>query len=264
MLATIWKHNELIKQLLRQEILKEYREALLGFLWAVLAPLFDLLIYTFVFSLLFKVRVSPPEGVNVVLPYGLVLLAGLMPHQILSQALSAAPNDIVKNTNYVKKVRFPLEVLPVVTLGVSMFHGLVGLGVLLVGVVIMTHVLPWTIILLPFAFVPLVLLTVGLCWLLASLGVYFRDLQNMVVVFLRLWFFATPIVYPVSRLPARIRPWIALNPLTFIVEATRDVLLWGRVFSWETLGIWTLVTALIAWLGYFWFIKTKQGFADVL
>jgi len=264
MLQVVWEHRELIRQLLRQEILKEYREALLGFFWAVLAPLFDLLIYTFVFSLLFKVHVPPPKGVNITLPYGLVLLAGLMPHQILSQALSSAPGEIVKNTNYVKKVRFPLEILPVVRLGVSFFHGLVGFGVLLVGVALVAHVIPWTVVLLPLVFLPLALLTVGLSWILASLGVYFRDLQNMVVVFLRIWFFATPIVYPVSRLPARVRPWVAFNPLTFIVEATREVLLWGQVFSWKDLGIWIIVTAIIAWLGYFWFIKTKQGFADVL
>jgi len=263
-MTALWKYRELIRQLLQRELAQEYRGSILGFLWALLLPLMDLAVYSFVFGVVFHTHMPPPKGITVQLPYGLILLAGLIPYNVLSQVAGAAPAEVLKRPNYVTKVRFPLEVLPVVRLGVSTFHGVVGLSVLLAGEVVLVHYLPSTVLLLPLAFVPLVLLTLGLGWFLASLGVYFRDLQNMMVVVLRIWFFATPIVYPASRLP-RWAVWIVKgNPLAFIVSATRDVLLWGRMFSLGHWLVWSGVTLLFAAGGYWWFQYTKQGFADVL
>jgi lipopolysaccharide transport system permease protein len=272
MKTTRWKiplqelrdYKELILQLWRQEILQEYRESILGLFWLLLYPFFDLVIYTFVFSTLFAAKVIPPDGVTVVLPYGVILLAGLLPYNIIAQGLSAAPSEILRKPNYVKKVRFPVEVLPVVRLGVAGFQGLVALGVLLAARLFFAHSLPWTMILLPIALLPLFFLGLGLGWILSGLGVYFRDLDKIVALGLRVWFFGTPIVYDLSRLPDWALPVVSLNPLTFIVQAVRDLVLWGRIFSLQQWLLWLVVSWTIAWVGYSWFQYAKQGFADVI
>ena len=263
-MRSLWQYRELTRQLLRQEIQELYRGTILGAFWTVLAPFLDLLVYSYVFSVLFHARVSPPVDVETQMPFGLILLAGLLPYDILSRVISVAPVEVLQKPNYVKKVRFPLEVLPVVRLGVAFFQGSVALGVLLVGAVYFTHRLWWTVILLPLMLLPLTLLALGLGWLLAALGVYFRDLQSMMGILLRIWFFATPIVYPLSSVPRWALPIVQANPLTFVVQAVRDVLLWGRVPSIIVWLLWSGLTAGIAFLGYWWFEHTKQGFADVM
>ncbi len=260
----LWRYRHMISQLLWREIQQQYRGTAFGFFWAVVAPFLDLLVYSFVFVVLFHAPTPAPPGVKVVLPYSLVLLAGLFPYNILSQVVGMAPQEVLRHPNFVKKVRFPLEVLPVVRLGVALFHGGVAFAVLLGGVLWYTHRLPWTIVLLPIALMPLVALAVGLGWFLSSLGVYIRDLQSVAAVVLRVWFFATPIVYPITRLPAWAVPLVQWNPLTFVVEAVRAVLLWGTGFPWGVWVLWMAFTGGLAFAGYKWFIHTKQGFADVL
>ena len=260
----MWRYRYLIVQLWYQEVRTLYRGALLGFFWTILTPFLDFVIYSWVFSVLFHARVKPPRGVNISLPFGLILLAGLFPYNIFAQVVGAAPMEILKRPNYVKKIRFPLEVLPVVRLGVAFFQGSVALGVLLVGALYFMHRLPWTVLLLPAALLPLVFLSLGLGWFFSALGVYLRDLPNIVAVVLRVCFFATPIVYSPSRLPNWALPVIQANPLTFVVQAVRDVLLWGRIPSLRGWVFWTLFTAGVALLGYWWFKQTAQGFADVM
>ncbi len=259
-----WQQRELIFQLLRQELQQQYRGALLGFLWSVLAPLTDLLIYSFVFGILFGARTDPPPGVSVEVPFSLVLLAGLVPFNMLNQTLSAAPFEILSRPNYVKKVRFPLEVLSLVRTGVGLFHSLIGLAVLIVGEILLVQRVPWTALLLPLVYLPLFLLSLGLHWFFSALGVYLRDLQTMMTLLLRVWFFATPIVYTRSQVPSWALRLLDAQPMTFVVGALRDVLLWGQMFSWPLWLLWTLISAGIAWLGYRWFQHTREGFADVL
>lgn len=263
-LLDLWQYKELFWQLLQQEILQEYRGAVLGVFWLFLYPFFDLLIYTFVFSTLFAARVLPPAGVEISLPYGVVLLAGLLPYNILAQTLATAPAEILRKPNYVKKVKFPLVVLPAVRLGAAFFQGMIALGVLLLVRLIVARSLPWTIVLLPVALLPLSFLVLGLGWILASLGVYFRDLDKIVALGLRVWFFGTPIVYDISRLPDWAFPMVYSNPLTFIVESVRNVVLWGRLFPLGQWFFWLLISLGVAWVGYSWFQHTKDGFADVI
>lgn len=260
----LWRYRHLINNLLWREIHEQYRGTIFGFFWAIIAPFLDLVVYSFVFVVLFHAPAPTPPGVDLSLPYSLVLLAGLFPYNVLAQVVGMAPGEVLRHPNFVKKVRFPLEVLPVVRLGVALFHGGVALAVLLLGVFWYTRRLPWTVVLLPIALLPLMALSVGLGWFLASLGVYFRDLQSVVAVLLRVWFFATPIVYPMKRLPAWALPFVKWNPLTFVVESVRNVLLWGIGFSWPAWLLWMSVTAGVAFWGYKWFTHTKQGFADVL
>jgi lipopolysaccharide transport system permease protein len=170
----------------------------------------------------------------------------------------------LSNPNYVKKVVFPLEILPWVTMGSVLIHSTLSVLVLMIGFAIIHGGLNWTAIFLPVVIFPLVLFTMGASWFLASFGAYVRDVNQFVGIVTTAMLFMSPIFYPASVLPKEIRPYLFLNPLTFIIEQLRDVVLVGNTPAWLRLGIFTAISALIAWLGFFWFQKTRKGFADVV
>ncbi len=196
--------------------------------------------------------------------FALVLFVGLIVHGLFAEVLNRAPGLILSNANYVKKVVFPLEILPVVGLGAALFHGLVSVGVLLAAFAIMNGFLPWTALLTPLVIAPLAVLTLGLAWFLASIGVYVRDVGQSISLVTTVMMFLAPVFYPVSALPEEYRGWLLLNPLTFIIEQAREVLIWGRLPDWAGLAVYLAGSIVVAWLGYAWFQKTRKGFADVL
>jgi len=185
-------------------------------------------------------------------------------HGLFAEVLNRAPGLILSNVNYVKKVVFPLEILPVISMGAALFHSLVSLLVLLIAFVIFNSYLHWTAIFIPLVFLPLVILTLGLAWVLASLGVFIRDIGQTIGIITTVMMFLSPVFFPVTALPEEYRPIIMANPLTFIIEQAREVLIWGRLPDWTGLGIYSLAATAIAWVGYAWFQKTRKGFADVL
>lgn len=159
---------------------------------------------------------------------------------------------------------FPLEILAVVSLGSALFHALVSLLVLLLAFSLMNGFIHWTMIFAPLVLLPLMILSLGFGWILSSLGVFVRDIGQFIGVLASALMFLSPVFYPVSALPAPLQPWLHLNPLTFFIEQTRDVLIWGRLPDWKGLALYLIGAAIFAWLGYFWFQKTRKGFADVL
>ena len=185
-------------------------------------------------------------------------------HGLLAEVLTRAPSLILSNVNYVKKVVFPLEILPVVAMGAALFHGLVSIAVLLVAFVLFNGFLPWTAIFTPLILFPFVVLTVGIAWMLASVGVFVRDVGQTMGIVTMVLMFLSPVFYPVSALPKEFQTWLNANPLTFIIEQTREVLIWGHPPAWNGLMLYTAIALLVAWLGYAWFQKTRKGFADVL
>jgi lipopolysaccharide transport system permease protein len=196
--------------------------------------------------------------------FAVVLFVGMIVHGLVSEVLNCAPGLILSNVNYVKKVVFPLEILPVVSMGAALFHSLISVGVLLIVFVLLNGYLHWTAVLVPLVLLPLVILTIGLSLMLASLGVFLRDVGQTISIITLVMLFLAPVFYPVTALPEEMRPWIMANPLTFIIEQAREVLIWGRLPNWTGLGIYTLVATAVAWAGYAWFQKTRKGFADVL
>jgi lipopolysaccharide transport system permease protein len=196
--------------------------------------------------------------------FAVVLFVGMIMHGLFAEVLNRAPGLIMSNVNYVKKVVFPIEILPVVAMGAALFHSLISMCVLLAAFVLFNGYLHWTVLFIPIVVLPLVVLTVGLGWMLASLGVFLRDVGQTIGLITTVILFVSPVFYPVTALPERFRPWIMANPLTFIIEQARDVIVWGRAPNFIGLGIYTLAAAAIAWGGYAWFQKTKKGFADVL
>lgn len=258
----IWHSRDLIWQLTKREVVGRYRGSILGLFWSFFNPILMLTIYTFVFSVVFKARWG--TGGESRFEFALILFAGLIVYNLFAECITRAPSLIVSNANYVKKVVFPLEILPLITMGAALFHGIVSLGVLLVFYLLVTASLHWTIIFVPVVIFPLLLMTLGISWFLASFGVFLRDVAQTIGIFVMVLMFLSPIFYPMSAIPTKYQVFIYLNPLTFIIEQMRDVLIWGKLPSWSGLCLVMLIGMLVAWLGLIWFQKTRKGFADVL
>lgn len=262
MLACLWRNRSLIKASVQREVLGRYRGSIMGLLWSFLNPLFMLAIYTFVFSVVFKARWG--TGSDSKTEFALVLFAGLIILNLFNECISRAPSLIISNVNYVKKVVFPLEILPFVALLSALFHGFISLAVWLLAYVIFFGPPHLTVLYLPLVVVPLFMFIMGLSWMLASLGVFLRDVTQFIGVFTTVLAFLSPVFYPVSSLPERYRHLLYLNPLTPVIEQTRDTLFWGRAPDAVLLGTCWIAAVLTAWLGFAWFQKTRKGFADVL
>lgn len=260
----LWRRRELISQLVRRELTQRYRGSFLGMLWTLIVPLVMLAIYTFVFSVVFKARwqvsgAETPPG-----EFAFILFAALSGFNVFSDATNRAPGLVVGAPNYVKKVVFPLEVLPVVTLCVALITSLINVVLVVAGYAIFFGTFSPTLFLLPLAYLPLILLTLGFGWFLAALGVYIRDVIQATPIVVQVLFFLTPIFYPAEAVPQALQVILNLNPLTVIVNGFRQTLLWGQALDWAAWGLWSGVMLVFAVLGYAFFMKFRRGFADVL
>lgn len=263
MFTSFWRNRQLIWQLTRREVIGRYRGSLMGLAWSFLTPLLMLVVYTFVFSVVFKARwnINVEESKT---DFAIILFTGMIVFSLFAEIVNRAPGLIVSNTNYVKKVVFPLEILSWVTLGSVLFHSLVSLVVLLFVQIALNHSLPWTIIFFPLVLLPLIFASLGVAWFLAALGVFVRDIGQITGVFTTVLMFLSAVFYPLSALPARYQSLLMLNPLVLIINESRKVLIFGNLPDWFSLGIALLVGFVIAAAGFWWFQKTRKGFADVL
>ncbi len=262
MLGSLWRNRRLVMTLIQREVLGRYRGSIMGVLWSFITPILMLSVYTFVFSVVFKARWNAQS--NSMTEFGMVLFAGLIMFNIFAECINRAPSLVLANVNYVKKVVFPLEILPWVSLGSALFHAIVSLGVWLAAYVILFGVPHLTVLLLPVVVLPLVFLIMGVSWGLASLGVYLRDVTQFVGIITTVVMFLSPIFFPASAIPEQYRALLVINPLTSVVEGARDVLFWGVVPDMVFLSTYLLGAAFFAWVGFVWFQKTRKGFADVL
>ena len=261
-LLSFFKHHQLIMSLVRREVVGRYRGSVLGLFWSFLHPVFMLAVYTFVFSVVFSARWA--TGGETKAEFALALFAGLLIFNLFAECINKAPGLIVANTNYVKKVVFPLEILPWVVLCAALFHFFVSLFVWLVFSFFVLGIPHGTVVLLPIVLMPLVFLVLGLSWFISSLGVFLRDIVQLVRIITTTLMFLTPIFYPVSAVPEKYKSLIYCNPLALIVEQTRGLLIYGVPPDLANLGLLTCCTMLFAWGGFAWFQKTRKGFADVL
>lgn len=262
--SNLWRYRDLILELTRRELSQRYRGSFLGVLWTLLVPLVMLVVYTFVFSYIFKARWNIAEEQTSSMEYALILFTGMTAFNIFSEVASRSVTLILGMPNYVKKVVFPLEIYPVVVLLMAVVISLVNVGLLIIANILINHTISKTLYLLPLAYLPLAFLCLGLGWLLSSMGVFVRDLAQAMPVIITMMFFLSPIVYPLAAVPEQLRIVLYLNPLTLIIECFRQSLLWGGSLPWTTWSIWTILTFLFAIMGYAWFMGTKKGFADVL
>lgn len=260
---SVREHGFILRSLVRNEILTRYSNTLLGILWSLVNPLVMILIYSFVFGVIFEVRFGRAAATGE-MPYGIVLFSGLLLHIFIAETLLRSQGIILENTNYVKRVIFPLEILPVAVLLANLVHAAIALAVLVVVILAAGHAIPVTAVLLPVVWAPFVVMVLGLAMFVSSLGVFVRDIGQALGFLMTILMFSSPILFPAEMLPEEIRPWLVLNPLSVIVEQTRAVLLWGEMPDWRILGNYTGVAVVIAWVGSWWFLRSRKGFADVM
>ena len=262
LLASAWTHRTLIYQLGKRDVVGRYRGSVAGLAWSFLNPLLMLAVYTFVFAVVFQARwQGATDGKG---SFAVILFIGVLVHGIFAECLNRAPGLILANANYVKRVMFPLEILPWVSMGSALFHALVSLMVLLIAQVYVLGGIPPTALLLPVVLAPLVLTTVGLTWIFSAFGVYLRDIGQTTVVITTVALFLSPVFYPVTALPEEYRFLFLLNPLTFIIEQSREVLIWGRLPDWRGLAIYAVASLAVSSAGFWVFQRMRRGFADVL
>lgn len=262
MFSSFWRNRNLTKALVEREVIGRYRGSLMGILWSFFNPLLMLAVYTFVFGFIFKNRWNVES--NSKTEFALVLFTGLIVFNLFAECVNRSPSLILANINYVKKVVFPLEILPWVALGSAAFHALVSLSVWLIAYLILFGIPHITVLLLPLVILPLVFFIMGLTWWLASLGVYLRDVSQFVGIFVTMLMFLSPIFYPASALPKEFGLILILNPMTTVIEQVRDVMLWGKLPDLLMWAITFFIGITTAWLGFAWFQKTRKGFADVI
>ena len=260
---SIWHHRKLIKQMAWREVVGRYKGSIFGLAWSFFNPLMMLAVYTFVFSVVFKARwgIEVSEGKT---DFALVLFVGLIIHALFAEVLNRAPTLVLSNVNYVKKVVFPLEVLTFVSLSVALFHAAISFLVLLVAFVVLNGLPSWTVIFTPVTLLPLLPLTLGFGWLLASLGVYLRDIGQLIGITNMALLFLAPVFYPLTALPEAYQSVLYINPLTYPIEQTRAVIIFGDMPNWVGLGVYFIISVSICCIGFWWFQRTRTGFADVL
>ncbi len=258
-----WEQRELLYQMIKRDVLGRYRGSALGVVWSLAHPVLMLIVYTFVFSVVFTTR-WPGTASDSRLNFAVILFAGMIVFGIFAECVQRAPGIIVSQPNFVKKVVFPLEIMAWTTLGAALFHAGISLCVLTVLIVIVKGGLPWTAVFLPAVLIPLMCLTLGLTWFFSALGVYVRDVSQLLGVAVTAVMFLSPLFYPSSALPADLRWLTDVNPIAFSIEQTRDVLIFGNRPNWRLLAEYTAAGFLVMWLGFAWFQKTRRGFADVL
>ena len=258
------RHRGLIGPLTRRELQSRYKGSILGLFWTFIQPLLLLAVYTFVFSVIFKTRwgvVAQDEGR---LGFALALFAGILTFSIIGDVLSAAPGIILGHANFVKRVVFPLEILPLVKLLGTVIHALTGMTILILVLAIDRRHLNGTLILLPVVWLPVLFFSLGWAYFFSSLGVFIRDLGATIQILVTVLFFLSPIFYPLEAVPERFRFFCRLNPVANFVENTRLVVLGGSCPDWGLYAIHFAVSLIIFTTGFIWFMKSRKAFADVL
>lgn len=236
---------------------------MLGVLWSLVNPLMMLAIYTFVFGGIFRMRWGAAASTDT-REFALMLFAGLLLFNFFADVLNRAPGLVISNPNLVTRIVFPLEVQAWVAVLSALFQAAVSLAVLLGAILVIRHSLPLTAVLIPLVFVPLVLLALGLAWLVSALGVFLRDIGQIIGHVVMIAMFLSPLFYPMEAIPARFQLLFYLNPLTFLIGESRKILVVGAAPDWAGLGLYTLIAGAFAAIALHFFRRARPGFADVL
>jgi len=260
-LKSLWNNWDLIIQLVKRDITGRYRGSLMGLLWSFAYPLLMLTVYTMVFGVFLKAKWA---GTQNSLEFSIFLFAGLLIFNFFAECVNRAPSLIISNPNYVKKVVFPLEVFPWIVVGSSLFHTMISFFAWIIFYIVIYNSLNWTIIFFPVLLLPLTLIVLGLCWFLSAANVFVRDIAQIITIVTQVLLFLSPIFYAINTLPTGFQNILLFNPLTFIVEQTRAILILGELPAFSGLTLYTIISLCIAWLGLVSFQRMRDGFADVL
>lgn len=259
---SMYANRNLIYTLARGEIKGRYSGTTIGLIWSIINPLIMLTVYTFVFCVVFHARWNEEHTSRI--EFAFLIYSGLIVFNFFYECINKAPYLIITNANYVKKIIFPLEILPIIYLTSALFHLFVSLSVMIFAHVIIFSSISGTIFLLPVLLLPLIFYVLGFSWVLASLGAYIRDIAQLVGIISTIIMYISPIFYPVSAVPKEFRFIITINPLTTLIEQIRDVVFFNKMPILFDLLVEYLASFIIAWIGFIWFQKTRKGFADVI
>lgn len=260
--SALFEFSSLTFELTKRDILGRYRGASFGLLWSLISPFLMLGVYSFAFGFVMKGRWPQSAGSQV--PFAAILFVALIVHGFFAECLNRSPLLITSQPNFVKRVIFPLEILPWSMLLSALFHSFMNIVAFIILRLVVEGTLTWTIVYLPLVMLPLMLVTLGISWMLAALGVYLRDIGQVTSVLATAMLFMSSAMYPLSSVPEQYRPYFQMNPLTFIIDQAREVALWGHTPDWAGLGLYALCGLGLTYLGYAWFNVTRKGFADVL
>jgi lipopolysaccharide transport system permease protein len=257
------RHGALIGQFVKRDVLSRYRGSYLGVFWSLLRPLSMLALYTIVFGYIFESKLGNRPN-ETKLDFTLALFCGLILFDFFSECLFRSPTLVLVNPNYVTKVVFPLEVLPVTVVGAALTQLVISVVPLLIGLACAHGAIPFTALYLPVILLPLLLLGLGITWLFASLGVFVRDINSLVPVLSMIVMYASAIFYSISRVPVKFLPIVAYNPLAIVIDEARNAVLWGVPPNWGQYGLVLAMGAVVMVAGYAFFMRTKNAFADVM
>ncbi len=260
--ADLWPHRELLWQFTLRNVELRHKGSHLGLIWSFLNPLLMLGLYVLVFGYVFRgsFHVLPGETK---LEYGLGIFVGLTLYHFMAEIMGLAPTAIVANPNFVKKVVFPLEVLPAANVGGAFIHLLISLGLALLGIVLLGPGLHASLLWLPVILLPLLLLGLGVAWLLAALGVFFRDLGQLTQFLSIALMWASAVFFSAEQYP-EFWPYLRYNPLLLAIAMARDVSLWDRPLNPQHLGYLYACGVAACYLGHLAFRRMKPAFADVI
>ncbi|RXV73039.1 ABC transporter permease [Burkholderia stabilis] len=260
-LLDVFTHRQLLRQLVLRDIAGRYRGSMFGTIWAFLNPLLMLSVYTVVFGVFLRSRWA---GTSNSLEFSVVLFSGLIFFNLFAECFNRSPMLIASHVNYVKKVAFPLELLPWMIVGTALFHMSISFLVWIIFSAFVYGVIHWTLIFVPLIMVPLVFMLIGLSWILSSLGVYIRDIGQVVGVLTSVVMFLSPVFYAIESLPKPFQALLRINPLTFVIQQARGVMIDGVLPDFGMLAVYTVASVAFAWLSLAWFQRARDGFADVL
>ncbi|HEY3825738.1 MAG TPA: ABC transporter permease [Bryobacteraceae bacterium] len=263
-LESLWRHRSLMRTMVRRDILSRYRGSFGGAFWAVLNPLMLMLTYFFVFGLVLRQRFGND---NSPAAYAVYFLAGMLPWLAFSEAVGRSPFIMVEHRGFIKKLLFPVETLPVNLVFSGLVTEFFGIILFALALLLMKGHLPATVLYLPLLVIPQILLTAGICWFLAALGVFVRDLAQINGYLLTVWFFLTPICYAetdLKKLPPFALHILTKNPIFILVRGYRSVLLESKAPDWTALAWLTGASILVFLFGHAWFYKLRKSFADLI
>jgi lipopolysaccharide transport system permease protein len=262
---SFWQHRRLAIELIRQQIRTRYSGALLGLFWTILLPLLYLGTFTFVFTVIFPRHWPLEKGQELSQTgFALLILAGLNVFWLFSECINQAPGLIRSNENYVKNIVFPIDLLAWINIGEALFNAIIRTLLLISAVIVVKGEIIWTLIFLPFVWTPLILITLGITWILARFGAFFRDLGLVIGLVMTATLFLSAVFYSTDSIPLPYRYIFFLNPIAFTIEQTRNILIWGTLPNWPALLGHFLVGLAFVWAGWRAFNRARGKYADVL
>jgi lipopolysaccharide transport system permease protein len=255
------QYRRLLRTLIARDLRVKYRDTFIGFWWMLIQPLLMLSTYALVFGGIFGSRW---QNKGTAWDFVLLLFCGLILFVMFSDTVNRTTTVIRSQPNFIKKVVFPLEILPIVILGSAIFSALINFTILFVLTLAINFSIQPTAIFLPLVIIPLLILLAGLAWGIASLSVFFPDLGQIITFLSSLLLFLSPVFFPLSAAPKLVQPFLMLNPISFPIEEARNVILLGYYPDWMGLAIYSIIACVIAFFGLWVFQRSRTAFADVV